>query len=258
MDLLWAYNAGYLNGTTIPFGLFNGDRAISILAAKKQTLVINNESIHVAQMGAVATAPSLQGRGYSREVMQFALDHISNMPVFLYANDEVVDYYPKFGFRLTKESVYDIDLKPTGKQHSFRRLDLTRPDDTAQLDHALDNRVSVSRSFYIADYTGLAKWYCRILYQDKLWYEKESETLLIADMDQSVLRIYDLVTDRPNPDFLLNLAWPGAKRARCYFVPDHYHGRFEPKPDPTPDSHLYIKGDFPDRGTTKIPMLAYT
>lgn len=63
-------------------------------------------------LGAVATKKEYRGKGYIRVLMEHIINKYNNIPMYLFANDSVVDFYPRFGFTRTYEKlpVYECDI----------------------------------------------------------------------------------------------------------------------------------------------------
>lgn len=256
IDLKWAHKRGYLRDTT-PFGLFDGGRALSIATATRSDISIKGKVLNAVQLGTVATDTNHLMRGYSARVMRAILKQFPDRTIFLFANDDVVDFYPRFGFQPMKESVYTRVL-PRGGKHRFIKLDLAQTGNLALVRRLLEKRCILSNHFCITDYARLAEWYCRVFYADLLWVDECRETLLVAKENEGQLSIYDLVSGDPDPDFFDSLAWPTCEKAVCYFVPDRFNGPFFREPDPTADLHLFALGDFPTDERNIVPILAHT
>ncbi len=256
-DLRWARDAGYLLPNIVPFGLFDQGRALSILNATRQTLVVEGTKRDAIQLGTVATDPDARCQGHAAELLHHVMAHYADLPVFLLANDEVVEFYPQFGFRPLGQTVFHIDL-PRAERSPFRPLQPAVERDAAILKERCHRRSDLSSAFGVSNYANLAEWYCSKFFTDQLWYDDTRQILVVAALRQSVLTVYDVVIDRIVPEFFVELNWPGATRAICHFVPDRFEGDFTAAPDPSPDTHLFVDADFPAPEVIKIPELAHT
>ncbi|MCP4601108.1 MAG: GNAT family N-acetyltransferase [Proteobacteria bacterium] len=162
LNMKWALDNGVMPPKTTPFGLFDGRDAVSIMTATEQVIVADGMRIPAVQFGTVATLSDHRNRGYSRQLVNYALSHYAACTdlVFLYANDEVIDFYPKFGFKPVKEQPVTCELTQSNRVSRFRKLEFENGNDLAILEDLIQNRDLLSESFCVQDYNHLARWYC--------------------------------------------------------------------------------------------------
>jgi GNAT superfamily N-acetyltransferase len=83
------------------------------------------------QLGAVATRSDRRGEGYARRLIQdvIACADAARMPVVLFANPSVTEFYPKFGFLplLAQRPSAEMDIKP--RDGGARLFDVARGED---------------------------------------------------------------------------------------------------------------------------------
>jgi hypothetical protein len=67
---------------------------------RMSVIVAGAEPRPAIQLGAVATASGGRGSGAARHLLELALQEADDLavPVFLFANNQVLDFYPRFGF----------------------------------------------------------------------------------------------------------------------------------------------------------------
>ncbi|MCP4601527.1 MAG: GNAT family N-acetyltransferase [Proteobacteria bacterium] len=260
LNLKWAYRNDLVPPNVVPFGIFENERAVSILNTTTMDLIVGDTLTKAMQLGTVATNPKFRGRGLGAKLMNHALEYYSGLTdaVFLFANDTVLEYYPKFGFEPIDEYLFYLDLSDPLKQTSFRKLNPDRPLDKRILFEKFDNRIPVSKTFGIADYSTLAKWYCLKFFKEDLWYSEPLDTVLVAKAEKSRVVIHDVVSNKLRKDFFKYFSWPGATQAILQFIPDMFEGNFSAAIDTGSDT-LFAMGDFNwvDK-TVKIPTLART
>jgi len=74
----------------------NGEIVSNICVYKTQIL-FNGKQYSALSVGAVATKREYRGRGLAGTLMKHIVDKYDNVPMYLSANDSVVNFYPKFG-----------------------------------------------------------------------------------------------------------------------------------------------------------------
>ena len=63
-------------------------------------LIVNDKTVNGIQIGAVGTLPEYRNKGLSKYLMDLVLDKYQDSTdiSFLFANETVTEFYPKFGF----------------------------------------------------------------------------------------------------------------------------------------------------------------
>lgn len=258
IDLEQAYQRHFLSADIIPWGIFDGKQALSILNASKMTVMLHGEIKQAIQIGTVSTHPAYRHQGLAKQLFLRVLDTYAVDFVFLMANDTVLDYYPKYGFKPQAEHVFRQQLSHTNQANSFRQLQVDEGSNHKILRHAYAEREPLSNTFAVLNHSGLALWYCELFLSDQLWYNDETETLIVAKQEGAMLRVYDVVTKKIDPKFFESFSWPEVQDVVLHFVPDRFVGKFEPERDPG-DCQLFYKGDVVLASPyVKVPELART
>jgi GNAT superfamily N-acetyltransferase len=98
------YQHGFWNGDYIPYVLTLDGEAAANVSVNRMRCLLDGQERNYIQLGTVMTRQDCRGRGYSRLLMEEVLRENRNCDgIFLFANDTVLDFYPKFGFRQTQE-----------------------------------------------------------------------------------------------------------------------------------------------------------
>ena len=156
----WRDRGGWTTDYEV-FALLDGDQIVSTIGRSRMQLVNNGQAVAGYQLGAVGTLPHYRGRGLARRLMDEIfgeLDH-PDQPIILHANDSVVDFYPRFGFRRVaqKQSVAEISIAPA--KMSAARFD---PYDAAQrskLRNLFGRAMPIRGPLSAANYYWIALWH---------------------------------------------------------------------------------------------------
>ncbi len=259
LDLQQAYQNGLLDTSVVPFGVFDDqDRALSILNATTMDLRICGKPYRAVQIGTVATLPEFRGRGLAARLLKHVLQLYEPKTAFqfLFANDSVLDFYPKFGF----EHVHQIAhyMVPAGTDNTLlSRIDLEAPDGLPFLRDLLCCRDIISNTMGVLENAKLTELYCRTQYATKLWTDENSEIIVVATVDGATLNVHDIIAKRLPASFFLDLTSEGISRIAVGFTPDRFEGQFETSvPD---EDSMFVRRAFPkDIGGFRFPSLAYT
>src|SRR5690554_1785371 len=102
-DFQFWYDLNLWNEDYESYSVIEGGEIVSNICVYK-TQVLRKGQTHLAlSIGAVATREDYRGRGLSRRLMEHIIKKYDGTPMYLYADDEVLEFYPKFGF----ERVYE-------------------------------------------------------------------------------------------------------------------------------------------------------
>lgn len=260
LDLKWAFQNELVSQQTIPWGIFHEKQALSILNATLMKIVLDGEVKNAVQIGTVATDPDYRFLGLSKKLLLTALGEYKHYCdfIFLFANDTVLEFYPKFGFKQYPQYLFRTKLRGQSTEFSYRRLQPNHvSEDLNILEKLYENRDLLSNSFSVIENSVLPLWYCRVVHKDYLWYDDRSQTLLVAKEIDSVLHVFDMVSKINNPLFFEKMSWPEISEAIFHFSPDRFNGIFIPELD-NEDDAFFIQGSIMPGQNTKIPAMFHT
>ena len=80
------------------YSVIRDGRMLSNICVFKSELLIVGRPVAAYQLGAVATAKAYRGQGLSRALMDHVLAVYPDVPLYLFANQSVLGFYPRFGF----------------------------------------------------------------------------------------------------------------------------------------------------------------
>lgn len=172
------YEQGFWDDHFLPYVLtFEGEVVASVCVNLLPVRTESQKKLYV-QLGGVMTAHDFWGRGLSRTLMQQVLDdwkaqcHV----LYLYANDSVVDYYPRFGFERAPEQGYKVVAK--GVPQEMQRLDPLNDKDQWKMRHCFQQGNPYA-AFQVDTYN-LLMFYTLQWYRNDVYYLPEQDTLIVA------------------------------------------------------------------------------
>ena len=112
-DFVSWYETGHWGEMYLPHVLVDGDKVISNVSVNLMQFDLNGEKKNYIQLGTVMTDPEYRGQGLNRFIMEQILREYEGKVdgIYLFGNDSVLDYYPKFGFRPSKEYEFWLDAE---------------------------------------------------------------------------------------------------------------------------------------------------
>jgi len=257
------YRKGFWLDNYIPFSIVMDGKIVSNVSITRMNVLIDNRKVSAIQFGTVGTIPEYRGRGFSRYLMEYVLDKFRNSAdfLFLFANENVLDFYPKFGFDRYSEMTFRSDSDIPKANFSARKLDIELPEDFAIIKRLVKDRFVLSRLFGALDYGFITWWHVLNIFSDMLYYIKEDDAILIARERNQRLHIWDAIYSQPiNINFLISkiITDDNLKSIRYYFSPDQLGFQYD-SVDEDASSPLFILGKFPLKGRNyKFPSTAQT
>jgi len=188
------YQSGFCDNCFIPYTLFVDNIAVSSVGIVINDFKWHNEPRKYAQISTVATDPDFRGQGLSRWLMEMVLEEWKDKCdcVYLYANDSVVDFYPKFGFVPTHEYKYHAPINKT--DGVFRKLDLSIKNDV----DLLIRKHKESNPFSLLAMDGdveIMMFHCITFLCDNIYYIEKYDAVVVAEHESAELFCYDIYSN---------------------------------------------------------------
>jgi GNAT superfamily N-acetyltransferase len=240
--------------------LVEGDRILANASLNRMQIVLRDQPLSGFQLGAVGTLPELRGQGLQRKLIPYLLEHVgAGDLVFLFANHQVIDFYPRFGFQHVRESLFHADHRANPAGPALRTLDVGSEADRALLRRIAATAQPVTTSFGARNYGTTVLWYwLNFTRHRKLVHVPEHDALLVIDQSDDLLRIYDILSAQPFElaPYLPRIIAAPIGRLEFGFTPERYWPAAAPRVDYT-DSPLFVRGPHAlPAEPFKFPMLA--
>jgi GNAT superfamily N-acetyltransferase len=256
----WHEHGGW-DDRYVAFALADGDRIVANASLMRMDVVLRDQRMRGWQLGAVGTLAEHRGHGLQAELIPRLLEHTGAQdPVFLFANHNVLDFYPRFGFERVRECLFRVDCRVTPDGPPLRTLDLASPGDRALLLRIAARAEPVTTLFGARDYGTTILWYWSNFHRHNLRHAPDHDAVLVVAHDDDLLRIYDVLTATPLDlaAYLPRLVSGPVTQLEFGFTPTRYWPDATVRADYT-DSPLFVRG--PHRLPAepfKFPMLAQT
>lgn len=246
------YQNGFWPDSCVPYSLFDLQKMVSHVTATIFTFALEGKTLKALQLGTVMTDPDYRGRGLSRWLIDRVLEDFEQQVdfVFLYANDSVLDFYPKFGFKRAPEFFAVAEL--TGKDRiaankaDVRKLDVKQHQDQQILMRIASQTTAQYRMTPLQNqsmlflYSGFSEL---SFLENSLYYFPEMDAVAIASVKEDTLAVYDILSPKKVPlDYIISsLSDSQTKRAELYFLPEELSS-FSVFPLEQKDSTLFVRG----------------
>lgn len=239
------------------YSMIHDGRIISNVSMTKMTVLVEGRRVRAIQLGAVATLPEYRGHGLARRIIEHVLDKYRGTPAFLFANETVLGFYPKFGFEQVNEA--QPYLRLSHPLHGEGSIKL--PVDSPILAKHVENRRHFSAVLDVLDAESINWFHILMEFSDDVYYIPQLDTVVIATGEDHTVMIYDVlgVVDVPLAEILRCLPFQGYHTIQFAFTPDFLgcDYKIERLSGGGISGHLFCRG-LDLKGDFKFPHMATT
>ncbi len=191
------YQRGYWSDYYVPYALLHEGQVISNVSINKLRFVVDQKIRLGIQIGTVMTDARYRQRGLNKFLLQHVLAEWRDQAdfIYLFANDTVLDFYPRFGFERLPEYQYSKPIISTST-HSLRKLNFENKDDVALLIETVDQSSPISK-ISVRDHTAMILFYGFSFMQDSFYFVKECDAIVVADYEGDRLLLHDVFAKAP-------------------------------------------------------------
>lgn len=253
LDFRGWYDRGYWNDNYIPYSFVDKGKVIANASVNKMSIIINGETYRAIQVGTVMTDENYRNQGLAKQLMQHILKEYENSCDFLYlfANETVLDFYPRFGFTRLDESEFSVDLAKSSiqKNTDAKVKLLTIENDPALLEKFAKNRYVNSSVLDVEQNESLLLFYFTLVFHEAIFYVEDLETIVLMEEEEDIVRIFDIISlQAPNVEAVLaSIVKQTTKKVVFSFTPDFTIEGMTATIMPNDDDALFV--------LTKKPLL---
>lgn len=215
------YQNGYWSDHYNPYSIVMDKRVIANVSVNLIDFICNGSRKHFIQLGTIMTEEHFRNRGLIRRLMdEIEKDYKAVADgMYLFANDSVLDFYPKFGFRKIMEYRYTKKFS-TSQECSVVQLPMRDKKDWQRLESAMKDSVSYSR-LHMIDNDYLILFYITGFMQENVYYDKKHDAYIIAEKTGSTLTVHNIFSKKKYPiDDILAAFGSGIGQITFGFTPE--------------------------------------
>ncbi len=196
------YQKGAWDDSYTCYSFADGEEIVANVSVTAMTVLLNGTEVPALQIGTVMTHPDYRGLGLFKTLMDEALAPFGtqdNGLVFLFANESVVNLYPKLGFSRSPFYRYEteVELRERDDSPQLRKLDVARDEDWGLLVRLAQSRGPLPAECSISGSSSIFLWYCLNVFPDALYYAEDRELLLVYEWSGEKIDVMDIVSPRP-------------------------------------------------------------
>ena len=250
------YESGYWNEKHIPYSLRTNEKIVSNVSVNLFEFIMEGELKKAIQIGTVMTEKNYRKKGLNKYIMERILKEWENKCdfIYLFGNDSVLNYYPKFGFKEAKE--YISSKKVNFKENSYKVRKLNIKDNTYR--NLLYDKAKEGNKFskvLVKDNEDLTMFYCIGFMENNIYYIEEFDAIIVAEYEEENLYIQEIYGGYDLKDIIEALLRKETKKVIFGFTPlEECH--IEPLKEE--DCTLFIKGNLKYLEKFMFPVLSHT
>ncbi|CAK9888670.1 MULTISPECIES: GNAT family N-acetyltransferase [Pseudomonas] len=255
------YQDGYWGEGCQPSVLVHEGRIVANICANLMNLDVLGEHKRCIQLGTVMVAPAYRGIGLSRVLLERVLDRWRGQCdlLYLFANDTVLDYYPKFGFHRVLEHEYSAVLTPSPQPCRFHKVDMDDVLERQRFISAIESAVPAAR-LAMRSNPDQTMFYCTSFFKDCVHYSAALQAYVVMEVVDGVMTLYEVFA-RQTLDLqalIAQLSTPQTIRVVLGFTPLDVSG-FEAQPLESDDSLFVLgqAGQFIEDTRLMLPLLSH-
>jgi len=240
------YSKGFWKYEYNPVSVIKDGKIISNVSVARMNIIVEGRNLRGIQIGAVGTIPEFRNQGLSRYLMEHVIEKYKNDTdiFFLFANESVLEYYPKFGFKRFKEKVFVSEYNIPQAKPATRKLNIQNESDFLLLQDFINNRVEITKVFGVKDYGFITMWHVLNYHHKNLYYLEDEDAIIIMKEENRQLHLYEIICRKYfNLDSTLPKVIGSSKinYVKFHFPPDLLNYKYDKILDE--DNGLFILGD---------------
>ena len=192
------YHDGFWGDYYIPYSLLHNNKVVSNISINKIEFDIERKTRTGIQIGTVMTDEKYRNRGLSKYLMEKVLHEWKDQTdfVYLFANDSVLDFYPKFNFKVVKEYQHSKTIDTHSSSSSWKKLNMEDPTDVAFFIERIKESIPIAK-ISMRNNASLIMFYCNSNKKNSIFYIKELDAIVIADFEGDTVYLDDIFSISP-------------------------------------------------------------
>lgn len=190
------YHHGYWKEHYIPHALLDGDEVVANVSVSVIDFFVLGEKKRGAQIGTVMTDDGYRNLGLSRYLMERVLEEWRNKcdSIYLFANDSVLNFYPKFGFVRVDEYQHTKEISGEKVTSVPEKLDMLNDENRTFLKNRINQSTLLSKFGMSANDSLIMFYYTSFIMED-VYHLETLNTTVIAEYDNETLCIKEIFSE---------------------------------------------------------------
>lgn len=193
------YKQGFWNDKYVCYSYLDKNKVIANVSINKMDLIYQGNDYRALQIGTVMTHLDYRNQGLAQELINHVISKYEQDYDFFYlfANDTVLDFYPKFGFERVEESSFTVDATSLKKRnYKIKKLSPDDESDFQLISRIVSNRVPLSSILDVKNSEDLLMFYLLIALRDAIYYIEELDAIVLYEQEEEDLYVLDIISTK--------------------------------------------------------------
>ena len=185
------YKLGYWTKNYIPYSMKVDDMIVANISVNLMEFNQSGSVKKYIQLGTVMTDKNYRGLGLNGYLMKKVIEDYKDKcdGIYLFANDSVLDYYPKFGFRKANEYQYSRNLSITGNR-SVSPFPISDKKALKEMEKIITT--SKPSGQMTMNNMGLHMFYLSSFMKNTVYYVEEQQAYVVAEEEEGNLVLHEI------------------------------------------------------------------
>lgn len=190
------YKAGYWGSTYKQYSLMDGENIVANVSISIIDYLVLQERKRYIQLGAVMTDTNYRKQGLSKFLIEKVIEEWKDKcdTIYLFANDSVLNFYPRFGFTAAVEYRHYKEITYNKEVSAAEKLDMSLQSSRQVLVEKIKNSIPVSKMAMLKN-VGLIMFYCTSFMSNNVYYLREQDIIAIAEFSGDTLYLQDIILE---------------------------------------------------------------
>lgn len=185
------YQNGFWGAHYNPYSIVVDGEVAANVSVNRTDMIIAGRRKKLYQLGTVMTDTRYRNRGLIRAIMaEIEKDTADADGVYLFGGDDVVEFYPKFGFRKGKEYLYTKKVDQNCPC-TMANVPMKQPKDWNILAKAMGES-TFQTGCEMVDNPGLIFFYVAQFMQENVYYSRELDAWAVAEIEEGSLMLHNI------------------------------------------------------------------
>ncbi|MFT7239498.1 MAG: GNAT superfamily N-acetyltransferase [Cyclobacteriaceae bacterium] len=191
------YQNGYWSDRYIPYSIADGTNIVANVSVNVIDFIVGGMKRTSIQIGTVMTDEDYRHQGLNRFLLEKVLAEWRGKCdlIYLFANDSVLNFYPKFGFKPAEEYQHSLEIKSGETTANFTQLNMSDKEEEKFLYQKVKQSTQFSQ-LSMDDNASLVMFYCTSFMSEDVYFSKELAVIAIATYDDHILYIKDIFCEK--------------------------------------------------------------
>lgn len=252
------YQNGYWKENYLPYVCVKDNKVVANVSANPMEFNMAGKQVKLVQLGTVMTEESERNQGLIRKLMEKIEQDFQGKAdgFFLFANDEVLEFYPKFGFKTAKEYQCSKNVQITEKSSAVQ-ISMNQPKQWKKLEEIIEKSICQS-SMEQENKMGLVMFYITKFMQENVFYIESQNAYAIAEIEEETLNLQQVFSEQQvELDKIIAAFGSEIKKVTLGFTPLETQG-WEISELHEEDTTLFTRGEiFGGLENIMFPMLSH-